>query len=408
MKRIASLLLLIVVLPPSRAGAQELDLHGYIDFRAVAAPDTRSFVDGGLGKTRFGGDDVGAEFGGAALQAALQFTPEWLALSAVQFQTSDQGTLDVLETYVRYRPVSTTPWRWSLKFGAFFPPISLENDGVGWTSRWTLTPSAINSWIGEELRTFGGEVRVEWRGAANTFEAASAVYGGNDPAGELMAARGWSMSDLTYGYGSSVREPDALSLSIEGSPPYRFDPFVEIDHRLGWYGELTWRSREHGRVTLLRYDNNADPTTSTHYGPDHEVFSWHTYFWSLGAETRIGDMVLIGQAIQGGTEFEPSPFYQSETQFRAAYLLAGWDYGAWRPALRLDLFSARQFPTPLGSRDNEHGNAVTVAVNWRPRPWLRITGEVLRIDSSRTQRALVGLNESSVDTQVQLSVRVLF
>ena len=46
---------------------------------------------------------------------------------------------------------------WSVKAGAFFPTISLENDDLGWTSPYTLTPSAINSWIGEELRTIGSE-----------------------------------------------------------------------------------------------------------------------------------------------------------------------------------------------------------------------------------------------------------
>jgi hypothetical protein len=30
-----------------------------------------------------------------------------------------------------------------VKGGAFFAPISLENDGIGWTSTWTLTRSAI-------------------------------------------------------------------------------------------------------------------------------------------------------------------------------------------------------------------------------------------------------------------------
>ena len=58
----------------------------------------------------------------------------------------------------RRRPVS-----WSVKAGAFFPTISLENDDLGWTSPYTLTPSAINSWIGEELRTIGSEAHAALR-----------------------------------------------------------------------------------------------------------------------------------------------------------------------------------------------------------------------------------------------------
>jgi len=37
-----------------------------------------------------------------------------------------------------------------------------------------------------------------------------------------------------------------------------------------------------------------------------------------------------------------------------------------------------------------------------------VTGELLRIDSTRTQRAALGLDEQQVDTQVQLSARLLW
>jgi hypothetical protein len=29
----------------------------------------------------------------------------------------------VIEAYGRYQPVSTRDWLWSVKFGAFFPPV---------------------------------------------------------------------------------------------------------------------------------------------------------------------------------------------------------------------------------------------------------------------------------------------
>ena len=65
--------------------------------------------------------------------------------------------IDLLETYVSWRPQSNGVLRWNVRAGAFFPPVSLENDDLGWTSPYTLTPSAINSWVGSELRTIGGE-----------------------------------------------------------------------------------------------------------------------------------------------------------------------------------------------------------------------------------------------------------
>lgn len=396
--------LVAVLLRPPTADAQEFGLRGYVDYRLVRSADALSFVDGGLGKTRFGADTSAVQFGGLGIQASFAPTAEWLALAEIQAQSSDEQTVDALEAYVRYRPVSTTPWRWSTRAGWFFPPLSLENDAVGWTTRRTLTPSAINSWIGEEVRALGSEWRIERRHAAGALEALAAVYLGNDPTGELIAARGWSLSDLYYGIGSSVREPD----NLDDSPPYRYDPFVEIDDRVGWYAGINWRGDAWGRLSLLYYDNRADPATSTEFGHDHEVYSWYTDFWALGGETRIGEVELLAQAMTGSTFVQPSPRFSTETEFHAGYLLAAWGRGDWQGAVRVDLFATRQLPETLSSPANEHGNALTLALNWRPRPWLRLSAEWLRVDSSRTVRPELGDPERVIDAQAQLAARVLF
>jgi len=51
---------------------------------------------------------------------------------------------------------------------------------------------------------------------------------------------------------------------------------------------------------------------------------------------------------------------------------------------------------------------VTAALNWRPRDWLRLTAEVLRIASVRTQRADTGLLPAAKVTQVQLGIRLIY
>src|ERR1700679_1902077 len=89
------------------AVAQDFSLHAYIDERLVAAPDQTSWTQGGLGKPRFGGGDPQPQFGGAALIGLAQLTPAWLAYADVQYQITDRHSLDVVEAYVRYRPVST-------------------------------------------------------------------------------------------------------------------------------------------------------------------------------------------------------------------------------------------------------------------------------------------------------------
>jgi hypothetical protein len=386
--------------------ATDFSAHGYVDCRLISRASERSFADGGFGKTRFGNGGFSAACVQADLTVTAQLTPALLALADVQYQTTDKNALSALEAYLRYRPVSTTPLRWSVKVGEFFMPVSLENDAIGWTSPWTLTPSAINSWLGEEFRTIGVEGRLEWRGAAHTLEGVVGLVRSNDPAGELLAARGWSLSDLMSGIGSRVREPDTYAAAGGAPIPYRFNPFLENDGRTGWYAGAAWKMSGTGSVQLLRYDNEADP--SSHSNGSSPVFSWRTDFWSLGAEADVGDIVFLGQAMTGSTFVVPSPFFSTSTDFHSAYLLAGWNRGVLRSTLRLDAFSTEQLPKSIEGRWREHGNAITFALNWRPYAWLRMTGEALRVYSSRNQRLDHGISPQQTDNQVQLSARLIF
>ena len=51
-----------------------------------------------------------------------------------------------------------------------WPPVSLEHEGADWHVQDSITPSAINSWIGEEVRP----VALEGTLAANLGRAQAA------------------------------------------------------------------------------------------------------------------------------------------------------------------------------------------------------------------------------------------
>lgn len=388
------------------AGAADVQWHGHLDVRGIGAGDEIAWDEGGLGKARFGAGDDGIAVVSGVLAGTVQLAPEVLASATVQWVPDHAQSLDVLDAWVRYRPVSTTPWRWSVRAGAFWAPISLENEGVGWTSLWTLTPSAVNSWVGEELRTIGAEVSLEHRGASADVTAFAALYGWNDPAGELLAARGWGMGDGYSGLGAVLREPDVYAPRARAPVPMLYRPFREIDGRPGWYAGVTREVRGESRATVLYYDNRAEQDSWESYA-GHRAFSWDTRFWSAGMRRHLGDYVVAGQAMVGSTVFEPVPGMVLDTRFRAGYLLLARDTGEWRPALRVDLFGIEQLG-PTATPLDEHGNAVTVALNWRPRAHVRITGELLRIDSTRAQRRLSGLAARQGDWQVQVAARLYF
>ncbi|HET6633377.1 MAG TPA: hypothetical protein VFG73_11835 [Rhodanobacteraceae bacterium] len=395
----------VALLLPAAASAQNLALHAYADARWVAAPAQRSWLHGGFGKTRYGAGDDGWHFGGGGVAAAWQATPSLLALAEVQVEPG--GDVEVLEAWLRYRPVSITRWRWSVLAGTFFPPVSLENDAVGWTSSWTLTPSAINSWIGEELRSTGAEAQVEWRGVLQTFALRASVFEGNDPTGNLLAVRGWSLSDRSFGLGGRVPDPDVVTVAHGGHPPGRYDPFESIGACCGWYADLEWHPRGRGELRLMRYDNRADPSIFTR--ADHmPMYAWHTWFWSLGGKLRQGPLTWIAQAMDGDTVVAFRPDRPRVTGFRSAFVMAAWNRGHWRPALRIEHFSTSDPAAADGSAQGEHGNAVTFALNWRPRDWLRITGEVLRIDSTRSEAVMAVRPLHVHATQVQVGLRLMY
>jgi hypothetical protein len=402
MKRLLPLLLCLAPVP---ALAQiDYGASGYVDLRLVAPSDERSWLQGGLGKTRYGKGDSNFQFAGAVGQGYVLLTPEILAVAVLRIEPEQRTFFDALEAYVRYRPVSTTPWRWSVKGGAFFAPFSLENTELGWSSYWTVTPSAINSWFGDELRTIGGEGTLDWRTPEGTLEFIAAGFGWNDPAGVMMADRGWAMDDRPTGLLDHLREPDATLVLFGATPPDDTPIFKEFDSRVGWYAGVSWDDASRWHVELERYDNQADP--SAHH---EDYFAWRTRFWNAGASFKYDELTVLSQALTGDTEIAPAPGFTSTTDFDSAYLLLGWERDDWRVALRGDWFRTRTNttfgPSPAFS---ENGDALTAAVSWLPRDWLRLTGEVLWIDSRRDERAIGGLAPRQSDTQLQLSARFYF
>jgi hypothetical protein len=393
----------LIAILPCAAMAQDLTLSGIADFRLVAPSGQNSNNDGGLGKLQWGdgrGSPVLPDLDQAVLRASILFTPEVRAVVEFRYDPAQKTVVDLLDAYVRYRPVSTTRWRWGVRTGAFFPPISLENTEVGWEPEWTLTPSAINAWVGEELRVLGGEASIEWRGDVDRIEFVAAAFGWNQPAGAAIASYGWTFNDRPTGLFDHVRLPDIFA--PPGGTAYLYE-FRQLDHSIGWYAGATWERPDLGRLTLLRYDNEADPNAH-----DSTEFAWRTKFWSLGASTEIGPVVILAQAMQGSTTIEPFPGYVSNSSFWAYYLLAGIERGEWRFAARFDGFGTSESAPGPPPKANEHGVALTAAVTWTPRKGISVVGELLAVDYSRSQRVLIGKPSHVIEPQAQLALRLTF
>ena len=396
---------MIALAMPARA--LDFAYSGFGDARLVAEPKMTGWLEGGLGKFRYGGNGGDVAFQGVG-QGVVKFSDDLSVLVVARADEEDVRGIDALEAYAAWHPASDGPLSWSVKAGAFFPTISLENDDLGWTSPYTLTPSAINSWIGEELRTIGSEAILRWHSEiAGTFSLMAAVDCCNDPAGILMADRGWAMDDRPSGLFERVRLPDATLKIFHAPYPGRTGMFDEIDHRAGLYGGLSWQMAQIGKLSMVRYENQGDPAAAT-----ASDTAWETKFWSFGARTDAGPLVLIAQQLSGYTEVQ-SRGTEFPTKFQAGFLLASYDleglgFTDWRASARGDLFQTRHLG-PAPSVMSEDGRALTMSLSWQGIDALRITGEALLMQSRKGQYKAVGVPSGQLaQNQFQLDARLFF
>jgi hypothetical protein len=398
------LAVLLLVLCFARADALELELSGYLDARFIAPMQQQSWVKGGLGKLRFGGGDGNARFVEGVAQANATLLDALSAQVSARVEPSDSAGVDLLEAYVLYAPKPDGDISWSVKAGAFFPTISLENDDIGWASPYTLTPSAINSWIGEEIRTLGSEFNVRWKTPDfGTFIVTSAAICCNDEAGILIADRGWAMDDRPTGLFERIHLPAATTRLFRMPTPYYSGMFDEIDGELGWYSGLTWQLPEGlGKLQILRYDNRADPASLT-----ARDTGWDTRFWNFGARTQLGGVILIAQQLSGYTSVV-SRNTLMVTKFQSAFLLASYDWNDFRFSARGDVFQTRKNPAATPSPFSEDGHAFTAAISYTGIDNVRLTAEIVDINARRREYTLDGFPAQQDSVQGQIGMRYSF
>ena len=199
------------------AGAADLssvDAQGFVELRGVAVDSSLpSYVHGGLGLLPFDDEHDGVESGHFVLDLRAPLSETLRAQFSAIATTGDdeQNPVDITEAFIEWRPYPQSQWRWRAKLGAFYPPISLENRGVGWQSLYSLSPSAINTWVGEEARSVGAELSATSVGATLGRDldigGVVGVYGWNDPIGVLIFERGWSLNDRVVPLFGGTRRP---------------------------------------------------------------------------------------------------------------------------------------------------------------------------------------------------------
>ena len=121
-------LLALALAVTGRAADWEMSLDG----RLLTSDAGRPVVDGGFGTTRYGSNDSGVQLGRARFAVTASLGELWSAhLDASAWDDKDRSPVGMTEAYLQFRPYPRAGYRFRLKAGAFYPPVSLENRAAG-------------------------------------------------------------------------------------------------------------------------------------------------------------------------------------------------------------------------------------------------------------------------------------
>jgi hypothetical protein len=410
----AALLALLASTTATAACAQEAifgrdTVHGLAEFRWAGAEGERSWLDGGFGKTGVpGGGDGGWRQDAGLSQAVVEWRPRFTfgvsAVVSAQWQADVDPKLDLDEAYLKLKAPPSRLGRLSARVGYFYPPVSLEHGGVGWTTTDLLSASALNTWIGEEVKVAGFEATFQHRFGDHEVSATAAVFGWDDTAGTLLSFRGWALDGVRTGKHTEFELPP-LARFIDGRQADETYTSWEIDGRPGYYARLEWRPPAPVAVDILHYDNRGDRTDKR----EHQ-WAWQTGFsvlsadWAPDERTRIRAQGLTGRTRMGFTR----PETWVDVSFRAAYLMATHDFGPGAASLRLDGFSTHDHTRLKLDAADESGWAVTTGWRQPLTPWLDLFLEAQQIQSNRPGRLLAGDAPEQGETVLQSAVRFHF
>ncbi|EGF90963.1 hypothetical protein ABI_23760 [Asticcacaulis biprosthecium C19] len=394
---------------------QPENVKAWADVRLSLSDGERGWRDGGFGKTRYGGDDVGAHLAQAAVvwqpRLADTVTAHIIAQYVPDSPRSDSPSSDaneafgIEEAFVKWKPVPTSAIRYSLRAGQFFPPVSLEHDGAGWTTTRTLTPSAINSWIGEEVLVQGLEGNVQAQMGDHGLGLTLAGFTKNDTSATILTWRGWALHDVTAAESTALPLPSDLP-GLPRSQAMISKPLAEVDGRLGYYARIDWRPPVPIRVDLEFYDNQGNPEIVR-----NGQYGWATRFYNLGilyqpaSDWEILSQYMTGATAMGGTVDKGARAF--EIRYDSIYLLATrrFEDGS-RLSGRFDAFAVKDLSWRKRDDNTEKGHAATLAWMRPLTEHLDMAAEVVHVQSFRPARVAQGLDPRQSQTQVQVALKI--
>ncbi|WJG10217.1 hypothetical protein [Aliiglaciecola sp. LCG003] len=343
------------------SASQAVEVSGLIQTSLSHNDNWQSYQNQGTGIVRFEDNQINLQQ--AMLRAQWDVSSAFSVDVVANYYEDGEQNLGFTQAQILYKPISQAKIRYKARAGFFYPRIFLENIDTGWLSPYTYTQSAINSWIGEELRIAGMELSLFSPGRVRrspwSWEVTAAVFKGNDPLGTLLSWRGFAMHDRQSLHNDRVAfapYPSVIDEQLIWHPNF-VEPFHELDGKLGTYVGVHVNYFNQSTLRYYYYDNRADPLEVN----DLRLYACRTKFhalsWqhNLSKQTRFISQWLSGSSVMGNRFVF--------INFDAWYLMVSHSIGEHRLSLRYDRFIVQEdddIPADMNSSD---GLGVTLA--WR-------------------------------------------
>jgi hypothetical protein len=269
----------------------------------------------------------------------------------------------------------------------------------------TITPSAINTWVGEEIKMLAIEPTVRFSLGEQDFTATAAVFEFDDTAGTLLSFRGWALDTLkataTADFPLPNRSP-FLNLAQQNVT----QSTDNVDHNPGWYARIAWAPPWPVGVSAYYYDNRGNPQA---FQSDLQ-WGWRTRFWNFGLNADLTPTTkLLAQSMFGSTimgfNHDGEPWVH--TFYQSAYVLVAQKLGPWTLTGRAETFATQEQGSEMPPGSGENGWALTAAARINLTRNLTFLGEVMNVESDRDNRVTLGDLASPFESQtvIQASLR---
>lgn len=348
------------------ASAQSIQFHGFVSARGVRVHAPASWATGGRGTFDIGGNHTRMV---DVAQLGVDWMPRtWLLVHADGVARNGVAAGGGRRAGIVQAHVDLFNDRWRLRAGQFWLPASRENVDPLWNSRYTITFSALNTWVGEEVRPIGADLQY----SPNFYVTLGVTaFRGNDTMGTLLAARGWTLGNRLSVYNEIV--PSAH----DTTRPFGRD----LDSKSGDSERLRLQLPERALIQFTHLDNR----TQLRPGEAPEE-PWRTKYDTIGTTIGLTSPTTFAAEWMRGTTTVGFPGGTFRLGISTTYALLSHKWNKERFTAR-----AERYSTDFG-----HWHAETVA-------WLHDAGP-----RTRTGIEYVRASGRNGGSQVTVEVRYGF